>query len=175
MLKPFKKADVLGVTQGFHSGHKAVDWVASYGTPLVAPERVKILGITRERFTPDDYFGLKSGYGVRMKGLESKLEYLYWHTLPIFPVWGGDTIEEGKIVAYMGNSGNVFQGGIYVPIEERTLHPHRGTHLHLEVYEKGKPIDPLPLIDMAQEPLYGPTDVLSATMRCLTKLKLLIK
>lgn len=168
--KPFKKAGLLGVTQGFHSGHKAVDWVASYGAILCAPEKVKILGIRGDGFTPSSYTNTQRGYGVSMKGLESGREYLYWHCLPIFPVWGGDIIERGKIVAYMGNSGYVYEAGKYVSIEERALSPHRGTHLHYEVYDKGVEIDPLLVTDMTLEPTYTFADILGASTKVVTKI-----
>lgn len=163
----------MGVTQGFHSEHKAIDWVSGYGTPLCAPEKVRIMGITIEKLG-EGYVGLKQGYGVKMKGLETGLEYLYWHCWPIFPVWGGDIAEAGQIVAYMGNSGYVTVRGSYVPLEERALFPHRGTHLHLVIWRDNIEVDPLKFIAMDQEPKYTVADQLVAIQKVVTKIGTLL-
>ena|SRR3990167_1418407 len=173
ITKPYKRFSVLNITQGFHSGHQAIDCVSSYGTPLVAPENVLIEQI----ITPtnlNEEGGLKNGYGLWMVGQETGNRYLYWHTLPILPVWGGDIIGRGKIVAYMGNSGNVFAGGVYVPLEERNREPHQGTHLHEMVKTNGLFIDPLTIMDVSTEPTYTVGEVLASAMKTLVKLAKLL-
>ena len=170
MIKPFKKASWGNINQGYHEGHKAVDWGARYGTPLVAPERVLIQGVNGELYTPNDTRPLAYGYGVKMKGLESGYEYLYWHNLPFHPVSSGDIVEAGQIVGYMGNSGNVYSDGKYVPIDERTHPAHKGTHLHQEVYLNGEKVDFVKLIDFSVEPSYTIMDELSAMARSLKKI-----
>lgn len=172
MIKPFKKASWGSINQGYHAGHKGVDWGAKYGTPLVAPERVLIQGINGDIYTkdPKDTSRLEYGYGIKMKGLESDYEYLYWHNLPYHPVNVGDIIEKGKIVAYMGNSGNVWSNGKPVPVDERTHPAHRGTHLHQEVYLNGEKVDFVPLIDFSIEPNYTIVEELSAMAVALKKM-----
>ena len=173
MIKPYKKFSVFDVSQGFHSGHQAIDCVSTYGKPLVAPENVLIGGIITPTNVSEDLGDLKNGYGVWMIGQETGDKYLYWHCLPVFPVWGGDIIEGGKIVAYMGNAGNVSVGGVYVPLEERTDKPYRGTHLHMVWFKNGVPHDPLPYLE--KEPEYTFWDEIKATGVVLTKIKLLLK
>lgn len=174
MIKPYKNFSVLDVTQGFHSGHKAIDCVpksGAYGKPLCAPEMVKIERIITPTKVDESLDDLEIGYGVWMKGLETGRRYLYWHCLPIFPVWGGQVVQGGQIVAYMGNSGNVSVQGKYVPLENRVA-SHLGVHLHLIVQENGVPVDPLVLI--RDEPNYSTWDLISSTTKTLTKLKLLL-
>lgn len=177
MIKPFKKASWSNINQTYHEGHKAIDWGGKYGTPLVAPERVLIQGINGDLYTvdPNDKSRLTFGYGIKMKGLESEYEYLYWHNLPFHPVNVGDTVEAGQIVAYMGNSGNVWSNGIPVPVDERTEQPHRGTHLHHEVYLDGEQVNFVKLIDFSVEPSYTIIDELSAMARALSKIAKAVK
>ena len=178
ITKPFKKADVLMITQGFHMEHRALDWFPrrgklAYGTPLVAPERVLIEKIYGNNLTNNDA-ELINGYGVWMQGLETGYKHLYWHTLPILPVSSGDTVERGKIVAYCGNSGNVESGGSYVPISERLNKPHLGTHLHQSVFENGVSFDPLTIMDMSTEPTYTLFDFIKAFTEVLARITKLI-
>lgn len=177
--KPYKGFSVLDVTQGFHSAHQAIDCVpksGAYGKPMVAPEKVLIERIwTPDRITTDND-DLAFGYGIAMVGQESGHRYVYWHCLPVFPVWGGDIVERGKIVAYMGNAGNVNVGGVYVPLDKRLAPEHPGTHLHQIVQVNGVPVNPLTDMDTLTEPSYTILDVLSATGKVLAKItKLLIR
>ncbi len=130
-LKPYKTCSLSDVTQPFLPTHHAIDWLpkrktgfGAYGTPLVAPEKVTI---TKIYDTTDS--DITNGYGIWMKG-ESGYLHEYWHTEPTFPVSLGDTVEQGTIVAYVGNSGNVFADGQYVPVTDRDHPPFSGTHLH---------------------------------------------
>lgn len=168
LTKTFKGMTEQNITQTYHEGHKALDIVSyttwfqnkGYGTPLCAMERSLVLEIVEGTYTPDDTTELKRGYGVWLRGLETGQSYLYWHTLPILPVSIGETIERGKIVAFMGNAGYVTVGGEYVPIEKRTT-TKDGTHLHLEGFGDGYKvgrkknfINVLPQIDWDLEPTY---------------------
>jgi hypothetical protein len=170
LTKFFKGMRPEHVTQGFHSEHPALDIVGSYGTPLCAPENCLVLGVRGDTFTPDDNEPLKYGYGIRLKGQETGREYLFWHCLPYFPVWGGQNVKRGQIVAYMGNSGHVVVGGTDVPVENRLDPHHPGTHLHIEVYEDGSRIDPSPLINWSWEPQWTYFDFVSAATTCLLKM-----
>lgn len=177
--KPYKNFTVLDVTQGFHSGHKAIDAVPKklpYGKPLVAPEEIEVEKIWGGSKVSNSLEDITFGYGIAMKGLETGRRYVYWHCLPIFPVWAGDRVKRGKIAAFMGNAGNVTVGGAYVPAEAR-LNPEKpGTHLHEVVQINGVPIDPLSVMDVTTEPIYTNLDLSIAMMMCTVKiLKLLVK
>lgn len=170
----FKGMTLNSITQVYHAGHKALDIIGNktnfgYGTPLCAPENCLVLGITKEELSHDNK-DLEHGYGIKLKGLETGMEYLYWHCLPIFPVYGGNTVKRGQIVAYMGNAGLVYQGGQYVPLEQRTTNPFHGTHLHVQVEKDGVRIDPLPLINFQWQPTYTLSDFISATLVVLKKI-----
>ncbi|MCL4419568.1 M23 family metallopeptidase, partial [Patescibacteria group bacterium] len=58
------------------------------------------------------------------------LSIMFWHTQQFFPVKVGDTVLQGQVIAQMGNSGYVVDGG-YVPLDERNKYPYRGTHTHI--------------------------------------------
>ena len=167
----FKGMTKDDITQGFHQNHGGWDLVEHstargklYGTPLCAPEDCLVLYINGDGFTPNSNEHLANGYGIKLRGKETGLEYLFWHCLPIFPVWGGDSVKRGQIVAYMGNAGYVTVGGKLVPIEERTTDPEPGTHLHLEVYKKGFQIDPVSLFNWDLQPQYGTSDIIKAAL-----------
>ncbi len=182
-LKPFKKASLSNVTQNFNATHRAIDWLpfrkeglGAYGTPLVAPEKVKIGNIYTPQYmkdNPHDDAPIKNGYGLWMKGVSGK-EHLYWHTQPVFPVAIGEVVEKGTIIAYCGNSGNVFDSGTYVPLEDRNKPNFAGTHLHQAIVQDGIPEDPLTLLDLVTEPDYGILDELKAISIVLLKISKLL-
>lgn len=180
LTKFFKGMSKDNITQIFHPGHPALDITGNktnfgYGTPLCAPENVLVLGINGDKPLTVDSHDLEYGYGIRLKGLETGHEYLYWHCLPYFPVWGGDTINRGQIVAFMGDAGDVSQGGSYVPLDQRLSAPYRGTHLHIQMYKDGTLIDPLPFINFSWEPQYTLMDQISATLKVLSKISKQLK
>jgi murein DD-endopeptidase MepM/ murein hydrolase activator NlpD len=174
------------ITQKFNTKHFAWDIVTTdtrklrYGTPLAAPERVKVIRIVGDTYTPGDTKNLARGYGIFMQGLETGLFHQYWHTLPILPVSVGDIVERGKIVAFMGNAGTVRVGGKDVPVEQRLEDEKPGTHLHWEIMEtytpnkKGKHVDPKTLVDVGKLPTYTSVDVLRSTAVVLGKMSRLL-
>ncbi len=187
ILKPYKGFSLANITQFYTQTHHAIDSVpkrtwglGAYGTPLVAPEKVtigKIYDSQYDPLNPHDDRPITNGYGLWMLG-ESGYEHLYWHTQPTFPVERGDVVEKGTIIAYVGNSGNVFVGGQYVPIGDRDHEPFLGTHLHQQidnqnngVPDKGYPHDPLDFIDLDTEPSYTIMDELKAATKTLLKIK----
>lgn len=183
MLKPFKGFTLQNITQGYHQFHKAIDVLpfrklgfGAYGTPLVAPEDCVIGKIyTPKTVIEGDISGIKNGYGLFMKGKE--YEHMYWHTQPAFPVNTGDIVKKGTIVAYCGNSGNVYSGGQYVPIEERNTPNFAGTHLHQTISKigVGELLNPVDFIDLQEEPTYTILDELNATIKTLWKITNLLK
>ena len=179
LTKFFKGMKPHHITQGFNGNHQALDIVGSYGTPLCAPENCLVLGIRGDSFTPDNTSNLKYGYGIRLKGLETGKEYLFWHCLPYFPVWGGDTVKRGSIVAFMGNSGYVLVGGKEVRVDERLSPGKPGSHLHIEMFEDRNgeelKVNPLPIINWSWEPQWTKTDFIKAIMVCLSKMLRAVK
>jgi len=179
---PIKGMTERNISQTFHQDHEALDVVwdrrrglNGYGTPLCAPENVLIEQIFGDTFTPGSSRNTKRGYGLWMKGLETGKRHLFWHTLPYLPVWGGDVVLRGKIVAYMGNSGYVKAGGVYVPLEDRKA-PYPGTHLHWKSEEEGgSVINQLHFINWNWHPTYGIGDQLTAMSVVVKKMLLAIK
>lgn len=173
---PFKGASLNNITQTYHPAHKALDIVSfsrpfinGYGTPLCAPEDVEIVLIRGDAYTPDDISDETNGFGVFMKGLETGFTHLFWHTQVILPVKMGDRVKRGQIVAFMGNSGEVYSSGTYVPLEERTTPPFPGTHLHWELFDENYRIggakrflNPLDYVDWNIQPTYTNADHLKA-------------
>jgi murein DD-endopeptidase MepM/ murein hydrolase activator NlpD len=45
----------------------------------------------------------------------------------------GDRVSAGDLVASMGNTGDVYSGGLSVPVSQRLTPPYPGTHLHLQL------------------------------------------
>ncbi len=170
LTKFFKGMQPQHLTQGFKPTHQALDIVGTYGSPLCAPENCLVLGIRGDTFTPGDNTNTIRGYGIRLKGLETGTEYLFWHCLPYFPVYGGDSVPRGGIVAFMGNSGYVLVGGKEVPIDERNSPTKPGTHLHIEGEKDKVPFDLLPEINWSWEPQYSKLDLFKAFMVTLTKI-----
>lgn len=183
--KPFKDFNpAYHVSQVFHKDHKAIDLIArspnfGYGMPLCAPEDVRIELIVGDTYTPGDDTNLERGFGVWMRGLDTGLMHQYWHTLSTMPVYEGQLVKRGQIVAFMGNTGYVVSGGQYVPLDKRTVNPYAGTHLHWAAHKNSKrpyhgtKIDPLPLIDMT-EPTYTTLDLIRATGVVALKMSKLI-
>ena len=183
---PFKGMKVSSITQFYHTEHTALDIVKGgvpedYGTPLCAPEDCKVIGMTEGTFTPGNNNQLEHGYGIFLKGLETGYSYLFWHTLPMMPVYLHDNLQRGSIVAFMGNAGKVFKNGKYVPLKDRLNVDKAGTHLHLEMFDKGyvygkkkKFIDPLPHLGWALEPKYTKADLIDAKDIVLQKVKELV-
>jgi murein DD-endopeptidase MepM/ murein hydrolase activator NlpD len=182
---PYKGCRDVHITQGWKEVvHPALD-IAKFdsrhgmGEPLTAPEDVTILRISGETLTTG-HDAIKNGYGVYMKGLETGLVHLYWHTYPVFPVKVGETVKRGKIVAFMSNSGYVVSGGKYVPIESR-LTTHDGTHLHWEVMAesyvigKKKPfVNYTGMIDWTLQPTYTWMDQKLAILKTVLKARQLL-
>lgn len=182
-LKPYKNFSVANVTQGYHQFHRAIDSLpfrkegfGGYGTPLVAPDKVTIGKVYTPQFfkdNPHDDAPVKNGYGMWMKDSQG-YEILYWHCQPVFPVQTGDVVEKGTIIAYCGNSGNVYSNGEYVPIEDRNKPNFAGTHLHHQVVKNGELLNPMDFIDLVVEPNYSVFDELKSYTVVLGKILKLV-
>lgn len=183
MLTKFYKGMQLGhVTQGFKKSHPALDIVFGYGTPLCAPEDCVVTRISGDGPVDGSTDGIKYGYGIHLRGKETGQDYLFWHCLPYFPVWGGDSVKRGQIVAFMGNAGYVTVGGRALTVEERDHLENGkfkletgGTHLHIEGELNGVGVDLLPQINWNWEPQYTKFDLIKAITACLSKMARAIK
>ncbi len=185
---PFKKFSKANISQTYHEKHKALDLVTSYGygygEPLCAPENCRIEKIVDSLEISETLEKFEKGYGVWMTGLETGMVHLFWHTWGTIPVNGGDIVQRGQIVAFMGNSGNVTKGGVYVPVENRLTKPFLGTHLHYTLYAKGHKVgqyigdelNPLDYFNWNWQPTYTQVEYLKTVAKTLSKMvKLLNK
>lgn len=142
LCPPYKGANLSQVTQGFGenknsiqpNGHSGVDFAFPncYGKFLVAPCKCIVKRIiTDDTFDNEFYNDFQRGYGILMEDWENKnINYLYWHCMQIFPVKVGQMVEQGQVVAQIGNSGLCYSGGILVPLADRKN--GKGAHLHYE-------------------------------------------
>ena len=159
---PYRGCKKSDITQYYSEAHKAIDLCPNvkddpYGKWLVAPANIKINFIDEGAVLDESENGLNRGYGLYMQSMEEPdLYWVYWHTLPVFPVSIGEYVNGGEEVAQMGNSGACFAGGVPVPDSEKLKLPFKGTHLHLERFRlvNGKIVyeDPLPYIDFNKQP-----------------------
>jgi len=113
------------LTQGYNSGHYAIDIANSRNTPIYSAAG-GVVTIARTE-------GWNYGYGnyiVIDHGNE--VETLYAHNESI-KVTVGDTVQAGQLIALMGNSGRVFGP--------------TGIHLHFELRIRGRKVNPYNYFD----------------------------
>ncbi len=105
-------------TQGFGSGHHGRDYGVPTGTPLVAPTKGRVV-----------YAGKNNqGYGNLIEIQTDDGKTVYLAHLSQINVRMGQTVQAGQLIGKTGNTGN-----------------STGPHLHLEVRQGSKQIDPLSL------------------------------
>ena len=179
LTKPYKTCQRWNVTQGFHEIHKAVDIGGKYGEDLVSPFNGKVVNITED--IPEQTIDLskedlRRGYGLTIQSIEDPdLYFMHWHTLPFFSVSEGETVRQGQPVCEMGNSGMVYQNGIYVEVDLRLIPPYRGTHTHCELYKKNPDgtrtyLDYLQYIDWDLEIEYDVSTFISLIIKNMLRL-----
>lgn len=174
LCRLFQKCTPNNITQGFHDGHKAVDISGSYGEDIVSPFNAKVIDIVEdvpEQNVDESLEDLRRGYGIKLRSIENpSIEFLVWHTLPIFAVEEGETVLQGQPICEMGNSGFVYQGGQYVEIDLRTVPPYKGTHAHVELYIDGERVDYLKYVDWLIPIKYDAFAFISKILRNFFKL-----
>lgn len=107
------------ISQGVHAGHRAMDYAVPVGTPVASTlsGRVKKAG-----WDPD-------GYGKYLV-VENERYQVYFAHLSEFKVDQGDVVQPGQILGRSGSTGN-----------------STGPHLHYEIREDDRAVDPRPLIE----------------------------
>ena len=138
---PYVGAKLSDISQLFNNlqiqggSHIGVDFAPknAYGKFLLAPELCEVNKIvTDDTFGNNDFYPkLERGYGIVLQSLINKnIKYMYWHCCQVFPVRVGQIVQQGQVVAQMGNSGQCYSGGVYVPLASRSS--GKGSHLHYE-------------------------------------------
>ncbi len=107
------------LTQGFHTDHSAIDIGAWAGTPVTAADRG---GVIRAGWSD-------GGYG-NFVVIDHKIDYLtlYGHLSDIL-VSEGEVVAQGQLIGHVGSTGN-----------------STGPHLHFEIRDFGRRVDPLGLL-----------------------------
>lgn len=112
---------VVDVSQGFRAGHRGVDLRSSVGTPVRAVATGKVVKVTQARF----------GYGKWVVvDHENGWSSLYAHLSKITVVEGEEVTQE-TVLGEVGMTGWA-----------------TGPHLHLEVYEQGRAINPKQVVPL---------------------------
>ena len=107
------------ITCYFGNGHNGLDMAGPYGIPVIAAESGQVIEVYNA-----DTWGYSWGYYVLIYH-NSTYTTRYAH-LSGFAVSQGDYVKKGQIIGYEGNTGN-----------------STGPHLHFEVYENGRRVDPM--------------------------------
>ena len=107
------------ISQGFHSGHKALDIAVPLGTSVRAVDNGVVVKAGYSTV----------GYGGRIV-IDHQIDYLtlYAH-LSRSMVQEGDVVQKGQIIGYVGSTGN-----------------STGPHLHFELRDFGYLVDPRALL-----------------------------
>ncbi len=108
-------------------GHNGIDIVSTHGSPMYAVEAGTVV---ETRYDP-------SGYGKHVRfisdGVDAR-EWTYGHCNAV-TVEVGDRVEEGDLIATMGNTGFVVSAGIASTFWGDTPRGTKGTHLHFGLRE----------------------------------------
>lgn len=105
--------------------HNGIDLIAPHGTPMVAVERGTVVDVRLD----------ETGYGRHLRiightnlGICNEWTYGHCHTIAVKV---GDTVQEGDVIATMGNTGFVTGAGHASWFWGDTPKGTDGTHLHL--------------------------------------------
>ena len=127
MTQPFGPTELVGEPAmfGFARFHTGVDLAVPSGTPVRAAESGQVLTAAGQI----DSVGLLIGYGnlIRVAAPGDRVEY-YGH-LSQFAVSRGDLVQHGQLLGWSGSTGF-----------------STGPHLHFEVRQSGRPVDPSPFL-----------------------------
>jgi hypothetical protein len=150
---PYADCKKEHITQFYGLTHKANDfWFKNcIDTFLCAPDVCEVEQIITDQTVDNDYYpAFKKGYGIVLRSMNNpRYQFLMWHCRQVFPVNVGQRINQGDVVAQIGNSGYCVSGGIEVPLANRGS---KGAHLHFEIWCDGVKVDPYPLLDWNAQP-----------------------
>lgn len=111
-----------------YSGHTGIDWSKGYGTPVSTDNEgyaYKIADPIKGTVGPTGFGGV---YLLCHIDKNKYMEIVLGHLSKIY-IEEGDHVPEGYIIGNEGNTGDVYQGGVYYP----QGHPNKGTkgsHVH---------------------------------------------
>lgn len=108
------------ISQGYHSGHRALDIATYYGAKVYASAAGRV---AYARFSPGGWLGFTITI-VHSNGLKTR----YSHLSGIF-VEEGQAVSRGQVIGQVGSTGN-----------------STGPHVHFEVYQNGSKVNPLSLL-----------------------------
>ncbi|MCB9819482.1 peptidoglycan DD-metalloendopeptidase family protein [Candidatus Nomurabacteria bacterium] len=98
--------------------HEGLDIMATDGTPIVSPTDAVVVRV-----------GDGSGSGLYVSTANPGGEtFVYMHLSEVADIDGGDVLEAGDLIGYVGNTGNASGGA---------------AHLHFEIRENRDPYDPI--------------------------------
>ena len=117
------------VTQGFSSSHGGLDIGVYWGTPILAATDGKVVYAYNDGVLPESDLRWTYGTFVVIESFDGVYRTYYAH-MSKKAVNVGDTVSQGDVVGYSGNTGRV---------SSTSSGPYAGTHLHFEVrvYENG--------------------------------------
>jgi len=111
--------DEVKITQGYHAFHPAIDFDGLTGDPIYPILKGKIEAIIFARFALGNHIIINHGNGLKS---------VYAHLSKI-EVSSGEEVENDRIIGKVGATGRAF-----------------GDHLHLEVIDNGRHINPRTLL-----------------------------
>lgn len=116
---PLPGVSYISATYGGYPGHRGLDIAGPYGTPVVAAESGTVIAANNY-----DSWGDSWGYYVLVYHNDTyTTRYAHLSSLCVSE---GQYVQQGQLVGYEGDTGNV-----------------TGPHLHFEVYENGSRVDPM--------------------------------
>ena len=124
-----ENADFYFQRFGIKGGHNGIDIVEGHGTPIYSSQNGTVC-----RVYDMEHGSVTAGFGVYVLGESDENGicdvFIYWHTMSNIPVTLGQKVQMGDVIAYMGDSGQVYTNMVAVPDSEKGIPPYPGTHLH---------------------------------------------
>lgn len=139
MILPLQYSNtVASAWWGSYSGHKGLDLITSggtgntYGKEIRAAASGKVVFAgkgSNSSWSYGNFVTIDHGNGVSTR---------YAHCSSV-AVSSGQTVSQGQVIAYVGNSGNVYPA-------PSAANPHAGAHVHFEVIVNGTRVNPEPWV-----------------------------
>jgi len=129
------------VQQGL-KGHSGIDYQVQYGTPIKCVVDNSQCYSTMSKNNPN-LMAYRAVYTI-VDDIDCSYELSYGHCTDMYPT-PGQTYNVGSIMGLVGNTGDVYQGGIAVTEAEKLAGSHKGTHLHFQIRKLQKQPVNIPL------------------------------